>query len=389
MTSSFPMNNASVGSSWRLAFLFVLVYSHVSCAQTSGSARGPDKTPDTIVFGNGERLTGDLVKADAKGVTFKSTEAGEIKVTWDKVRELDSTKPFAVITKNEKLRRKNASARVARGAIAVDGGSVSVGAAPASRTVAIPEIDQIVDDAAFDRAVNHAPGLLGGWTGAVSIGASFVRATQDSTTFTGAVNLVRAVPQVDWLPARNRTLVDYSQAYGSTSQPQNPTIKTNIFHAGAERDEYVNQRLYVFGTLAFDHNFSQGLDLQQQYGGGLGYTVLKSAVQELDAKADVHYEEQQFFSPASSLNLFGSTFAETYLRTLPRAIVFTEFGSISPAWNDTHAYSARLGANLVFPVYRGFAFNGGATDDYLNNAQAGFKKNSTTFTTGVTYTFQH
>ena len=163
---------------------------------------------------------------------------------------------------------------------------------------------------------------------------------------------------------------------------------TNIFHAGAERDQYLSSRLYLFASATFDHDFSQGLDLQQQYGGGLGYTVLKNATREFDVKGDVHYEKQQFSTPSSNLNLFGSTFAENYLQTLPRTIVFTEFASISPSWDDTSAYSARVGATLVFPVYHGFAFNVSATDDYLNNAPPDFHKNATTFSSGVVYTFQ-
>ena len=35
---------------------------------------------------------------------------------------------------------------------------------------------------------------------------------------------------------------------------------------------------------------AQGLNLQQIYGVGLGWTVIKTPVQEFDVKADVHYE---------------------------------------------------------------------------------------------------
>lgn len=68
--------------------------------------------------------------------------------------------------------------------------------------------------------------------------------------------------------------------------------------------------------------------------------------------------------------------------------MFNEGGSISPAWTDTNAYSAHFNATLTFPVYRGLGFNIGASDDYLNNAPATFKKNSSNFTTGITYTFK-
>ncbi len=343
---------------------------------------------DTVVFVNDEKLSGKLLSASSGGIVFKSTMAGELKISWDNVKELRSAKSFAVIPKEQKLTKGNAEGLVPKGQLMIVNKEVEVKGASTDRKVPLSQVDQIVEGSAFDRAVTHSPGILGGWSGAISAGASLVRATQNSTTFTGSVNLVRIVPGVDWLPARNRTIIDYNQAYGTTSQPLNPTIKTNIFHAGAERDEYISKRLYLFGAATFDHNFSQGLNLQQQYGGGLGYTVLKSVAQQLDVKADVHYEKQDFFSPSTQLNLFGSTFDETYLRTLPRAIVFNEFASLSPSWNDTNAYSARLGANLTFPVYRGFAFNVGAIDDYLNNAPAAFKKNSVTFTGGVAYTFK-
>ena len=237
----------------------------------------------------------------------------------------------------------------------------------------------------FHKYVEQPPGFFGGWIGAISAGASLVRATQNSTTFTGAVNLVRATPGVEWLLPKDRTLVDYNQAYGSTTQNGLPTIKTNIFHADFERDQYFSPRLYGFGAAAFDHNFSQGLDLQQQYGGGIGWTAIKDALQEFDLKADLHYERQQFFDSTLNQNLIGSTFGETYLRKLPRTILLTQAASYSAAWNNTNAYSAQASINLVFPVYHGLAFNIGAIDDYLNNAPVGFRKNSVQFTTGITY----
>ena len=36
-------------------------------------------------------------------------------------------------------------------------------------------------------------------------------------------------------------------------------MKTSIYHADGERDEYFTPHLYGLGAVAFDHNFSQGL----------------------------------------------------------------------------------------------------------------------------------
>ena len=122
-----------------------------------------------------------------------------------------------------------------------------------------------------------------------------VEATQNSRGFTGAVALVRAIPTVNWLDPRNRTLVDFTGAYGSVSQPGTATIKTNILHFDAEHDWYFSPRFYFLVDSSYDHNYSQGLDLQQFYGAGMGYTVIKQPKQELDLKFDIHYEKQQYF----------------------------------------------------------------------------------------------
>jgi hypothetical protein len=72
--------------------------------------------------------------------------------------------------------------------------------------------------------------------------------------------------------------------------------------------------------------------------------------------------------------------------------LLNEFGSISPAWSQSvssatqpNAFSAHINGALVFPVYKGFAFNVGAVEDFINNAPLGSNQNSSQFTTGITY----
>ena len=46
--------------------------------------------------------------------------------------------------------------------------------------------------------------------------------------------------------------------------------------------------------FSFDHNYSQGLVLQQNYGGGIGATLFKKKDSEFDVTTDLHFEKQQF-----------------------------------------------------------------------------------------------
>ena len=165
-------------------------------------------------------------------------------------------------------------------------------------------------------------------------------------------------------------------------------MKTSIYHLDGERDEYFTARVYGFGQLAYDHNFSQGLDLQQAYGGGIGWTVIKSDNQTLDLKASMSYVRQQFQESAQNQNLIGSTFGERYARTLFHGVLFNEQLTVTPAWNNTHAYSAAGTAGLTLPVYKRLSLSLGTVDTFLNDPPPGFKKNSFQFTMGLSYTLQ-
>jgi hypothetical protein len=355
-------------------------------AQAAKAEAKPE--PDVLVFTDGEKLVGHLVRSNGDKVTFKSDMAGEITVEWKKVQELHSSQRFAVIGKNVQLRHREEDG-IPTGTIAMKDQKIEVspGSGRPPQTVPVGDTANVVDEAAFQKAM-HRPGFFEDWKGGLTGGASLVEATQDSTTLTGSVALVRAVPAEGWLEPSNRTLVDFSAAYGKVTQPGTPTVKTSILHADAERDEYFTSRVYRFGQLAYDHNFSQGLDLQQAYGGGVGWTVIKTASETLDVKASLDYVSQRFQESASNQNLIGSTLAERYNRTLPHGILFTEQLAANPAWNNTRAYSAVGTAGLALPVYKRLSLAVNSADTFLNDPPPGFKKNSFQFTAGVTYTLR-
>ncbi len=178
-----------------------------------------------------------------------------------------------------------------------------------------------------------------------------------------------------------------STVYGTLSQPETPTVKTDIYHGGIERDEYFSPAIYGFVQAGFDHNFSQGLDLQQTYGAGIGWSVIKRPNASLDLKAGVTYMRQDF-AGAPTRSLEGSVFEEDYQRGLARGIKFNQTLIIIPAWNNTDAVTASGSALLTMPVYKRMNFSIGAIDNYLHDPPPGFKKNSFQATMGLTYSLR-
>jgi len=374
--------------------------SGISLAASAASAA--DKTAkqaakpssDLLIFANGDQLTGQLERGVGNSIIFKSDAAGEITTSLDKVKSLHSAGSFAVLRKNSPV----SSRAVIPGTIGYEGKKLTVTTAQGGvETLAESEIGYIIDQATYRRELAKLPGPLYGWNGSINGGATVVRATDNSLTYNAGASLVRAIPAVTFLPARNRTSFNLQETYGKltspvipqTAPPSPPTVAlTSIFHTALERDQYFSPEFYALAQTSFDHNYAQGLNLQEIFGSGIGWTPIKSGREQMDVKADLHYEKQTFQTPASDQNLIGSTVTESFRRNLPRKLTFNESFNVMPAWNNEDAYSANALVSLVMPVFKRLGLTVSSTDNFLNDPAEGYRKNSFQFVTAAAYTLR-
>ncbi|MBB6146064.1 hypothetical protein HNQ77_004034 [Silvibacterium bohemicum] len=393
-------------SAFLLALFTLLALGHAIAAEPdSASAKDAKKAPpDVIVFSNGDQLSGTFVREVSGTVTFHSDIVGDINVSWDKIKELRTLSKLAVLDKSVTPQRHKLPPNIPQGTISVSDEMITVHPDNGVLIEPIPvkSAQYIVDEATMTKELIGHPGILEGWNGAATAGATIVQATQKQYTFNGAVNLARVVPTVTWLNPTSRTTIDFTGSYGKITQPAYTSegvfypetdTKSAIYHADAEQDQYFSPRVYALGQTAFDHNYSQGLDLQQIYGGGIGWTIVKQPKQQLDIKATIQYEKQTFINASSGVNqdLIGSTFAGVYLLKLPKGIIFNQQVSYIPAYNNSTAYSANETDTLIFPMYKKLSFTVGTIDSYLNNPPPAVPptlRNSFQFTFGATYAFK-
>jgi hypothetical protein len=382
------------------SLLFVI---SISCPGLFGAeAKSPQPSPDVVVFTNGDQLSGTLVHEAGGKVTFHSDILGDVTVEWDKIKELRTQTRVAVLEKNVTLNpRKAVPPSVPQGTVTVANDTVTV---HPETNVTIPPIPvkdatYIVDQTTLNKQMGREPGFFTGWNGSATAGATIVQATQKQYAFNGALALLRVMPTLSWLNPRNRTTANFTGSYGKITEKSYvsngvffPSIstKTSLYHADAERDEYLSSRVYVLGQVAYDHNFSQGLDLQQIYGGGIGWTAIKRPNQELDLKGTIQYEKQSFINATDGVNqnLIGSTFAAIYFLKLPHDMVFNQEVAYIPAYNNTRAWSLTETNSLAIPAYKNLAFSIGTLDTYLNNPGPALPppdRNSFQFTLGITY----
>ena len=198
-----------------LSTVFVLL-SQIAGAQVSQPADRPGASakpsPDVIVFTNGDQLTGTLVSAAGGNVVFKSDMAGQLTIAFDKIKELRSGEQFALLRKGAPITKEKTVEPVGTVQIANDTVTVTPPGQPAA-SEPTKNVNYLIDKAAYDKEMTGKAAFTSGWQGSLTGGATLVRSTTSATTLTGGISLVRAIPDVPWLEARNRTSIDVVETY--------------------------------------------------------------------------------------------------------------------------------------------------------------------------------
>jgi hypothetical protein len=312
----------------------------------------------------------------------------QVKIPWTKIEELKTARPFVVVSTAKPTQL---------GILEATPSAITVFT---EKHISVPlEQDKtvmIVDPETYQASIATKPELWQAWTGTVSAGINIVEATQSAHSYTGDLALTRTSPRLAWLSPKDRTTLLFNGNFGKLSQPGEPTVRTDIYHGMVEQDEFFSPRYYAFTSATYDHNIAQGLSLQQAYGSGIGAKLLHSDTAQLELKGDLHYTRQDFDSSelisqpylASTDNLLASTVSVIGVRKFSNKLVWSATAAASPAYNAAQAFQASGGSSWSMPIYRTLSLNVGLIENYLNNPQPGFRRNSLQFTSGFQFAFR-
>jgi Protein of unknown function, DUF481 len=338
-------------------------------------------------------------------VSFHSDELGDLTIPLIKIKEMHTATEFAAGAKTERLTKKNIAEQVPVGEIALENETLSVMLPQGEvRKFPVKELNFMLDEQAYRRELHNQSDFLYGWYGTATLGATVVTSTNSAQTYTGTVGLVRAIPTIAGLPAGSKTILNLSASYGLAKDPEivsgsdvfqtASVTKTDILHGDLEYDKFFTPMVFGLVSGSADHNFGNGLQLQQAYGAGIGWAILRSPQNDLAVRASLQYEQQEFYNGITSglgtptENLVSASIGETWSRTFPHSIKFNEYVTLNPTFNVVRAYSGVAGAGFLFPVYKNLNFSVTTTDNYLGDPPEGFLRNTFQFTTGVTYTLK-
>jgi hypothetical protein len=379
----------AAAQTYAIFLVAVIVLTPLARAQT------PKPEPEVLELTDGERLIGHLLSGAGASFTFHSDAVGDVKVDWAKVKSLKTTGKFAVTEKGGVLGRHADVAAAPQGTISVSDQKLKVdpGAGNSPTVIPVSSASNVVPEADFLNAFK-SPNLFQDWHGSAGLGIDLIEATEDTRNITAGVSLQRVVSGETWISPRYKTLFDFNLADGQLSEPGKSTINADIIHATIEHDIFLSSSFFTFGTADFLHSLSQGMRLQQTYGGGVGFVLFKNDHQELDLKGSIAYIRQSFedvvladgtSTPSPGKSLIGATIGESYSRTFQHGVALKEGLILIPAFNDSSAYTSNAFVNLLIPVHKHISITLGGVDAYVNEPPEGFKKNSFEFVTQLSY----
>lgn len=358
--------------------LFPSLFAATVILTASVPARPQSAAPadDTVLFKNGDRLSGKLVEATHDEVTFAGTSTGTISLQWKTIQRINLYRSsLAVTSKASSSSSALNKFTVNLDAIEVHESDLVLTQSGAGPTMTVP----IVDFVSLDPPGVRSGSILKGWRGMLQTQDSLTGATQKKYDVAGSLHVARPTQSKDAF-SHQVTSVTLQADFGEASKPNASPVRTVLYQGILQQDVYLNDKgtAYLFGLSDFYHNLSLGMNFEQSYALGVGWNGHHKK-HGLGFAGDVRYVGEDLYAPGTSLKLAASGLSEYYTYTFPwpkkKPISFYERVLFVPTFNQPRAYQARGTARLKLPLTPKFSVGLQENDDYLRNAPKGSNQN--------------
>jgi len=341
-------------------------------------ALGVASRADTIVLKNGDHLTGTIEHSDGKQVTLKTDYAGEINVQLSAVAQITSAAPVFVTTKQKKT---------VSGKLAMEGTNLEVTTSNAG-AVQVPLGDVTsVRSESEQTAYEHSlhPGLIENWNGAATIGFSLARGNSNTTNlsigFTG-----------DRTTLNDKIATYATSIYASDNTPGTGGVTADDIRGGARYDHNLDPLAFAFGSVDYEYNELQDLNLRSIYSAGFGYHAIKQPKMTLDLMLGGNYTRESYSpnaeTPAVQRNIAGVTVGEDFMRQFGKVSTLTEQFLFYPDLSNTGQYRFAFDLGIATKINKWLGWQTTASDRFLSDPIPGTLRNDLILTTGLNVSFK-
>ncbi len=333
---------------------------------------------DIVHFKNGDRLTGTWVRVVGKKLTFKSETVGEVAIPVTKIKSLSSENPAVVLVKDGKVFGGELSLSESGEWELEKNGGVRQVAADTVEAIYPAEIYQPEVEGRNSMPWHH-------WKGKGNLGYSLVRGDRDAGTLSIGVNATRRQPVLPGLSEKLRTNFFLNMLFANT-RTDGVETSANSISSGLRQDFLFTPSNFIFALAQLDHIQTQGLDLRQTYGGGLGHDLIRSPRVVLNVLGGVTYVRENFQTEVNRSNAEG-LLGEKLTLNLTERINFEHYLNFYPNLTDRGEYRADTTSSLNTRVSSRLSFNTTLTNRFLSNPLPGRQNHELVLTTGLGISF--
>jgi putative salt-induced outer membrane protein YdiY len=334
---------------------------------------------DVVLLSNGDRVSGQLVSADAKTVVIRTAWAGELKIDRAAVADLRPENPLYVTLAEGAVIVSRVEASGEHVRLVTPDGLV--------KTVSPGEIAAMRNEAAqraWEREEERwkHPRLNDFWRGSVTFSVANTAGNARTATLSTAATAVREA-------GRNVLALNFSQIYAtqSTTEPFGPTA--NRISGSIRADRRANGRLFLYGINAYDYDRFLSLDLRSVFGGGLGVKPWMGRRGSLELSGGANWNREKFSRDEGPLvrNSGEAAAGQELNIQLTSRLRLNERAGFFPNLTNRGEYRINFDANAAVPLMRWLEWTVGVNDRYLSNPLPGKKKNDVAVTMGVRLSF--
>ena len=331
---------------------------------------------DQVVLKNGDRLTGTIVKSDAKSLTFKSEFVGTVTIPLEAIDQISADQPLNLVLKDGQTIVGTVATREGKLEVrTADAGTVSV-ARESVETIRSKEAQ-----AAYQQEIERLknPRLLDLWSGSADAGLALARGNAQTATVNMGVNAARTSP-------RDKLSFYFTSLYSSNASTGETTTTANAKRGGIRYDLNVAHNVFGFGTADFESDEFQKLDLRTVFGGGLGWHAKKTDSATVDIFGGGALNKEYYSTPLNRTSGEALVGVEAGYK-MSKRLTLKERTVFFPNVSESGQYRLNFDGSAAVALKTWLGWQLSLSDRYISNPVAGAKSNDVLVSTGLRLTF--
>jgi len=366
---------------WRLLVMIALLAGSAAWAAENQETNGAEI--DVLVPSMGHQLFGTFQRATTDEIVFSLDCGPVVTFSWNQVKELQVRHKTILQAKNP-ISAVSASKSLDLDSFTIVPSQGTLGIESPGQTFSVSQTDLV--------SIAPPAGALPTTAWAISIGssASFVSESFKQEIWGAQIDVGREQNQelTDW---RHQATTLTLAAVNSLTEQGGTALRYHRYDGTFEHRVYLWHGLYTNVAAVGYSNSSDGMYLQQAYGGGLGVWAFRNDRQSLDLTGDFLYIAEHFYGPSPTVSFAGASLREKYTIKLAEVnklpLELAESVSYIPAFSQEKAWQLLGAATLAVPITASWNASLTFKDGYLANAPKPANKNWSASSVGLTYTF--